>query len=292
MWRVVILALCVFAANQAPAAEPPSPYAGAVPNAPTSTNYIQPPPVAAIFNQDATVLLKVSIIEVSLTKLRRQGDDFEKLLADNLPGTSAGKKKPAEKDIELFAESLPTSSGCFLLKEDDKFFALVKKLVKSDMAKILAQPILVTSNGRVASYNCGGEVPVPVPQSAGMTTIEWKKFGTQVAFNPVVLDQDTIKLEIRTTITRLDESRSVNIGGTSIPGMVVLTDMETSFKIKTGQVAVVSGERRSRAVPESASPAEKKNPGKADAATDSASETSEEFALLLLIKPKIGEPEK
>ena len=160
------------------------------------------------------------------------------------------------------------------------------------MAKILAQPILVTSNGRAASFSCGGEIPVPVPQSAGTITTEWKQYGTHVDFDPVVLDQDTIRLELRTRLSELDENLNINIGGTAIPGIVVLTDMDTGFKIKSGQIAVVSGERRSRAVQNTAAGAGNRKKSKPEAAAESSQETSEEFALLLLIKPEIAEPTK
>lgn len=234
----------------------------------------------------ANVVLKVSIIEVSVAQLHRQGVDFEKMLADKSSASVPPKQKPADQDVELFGESPSAGSGCFLLRQDDQFFSTVKKLVKDKIAKVRAQPSLVAESGRAASFASGGEFPIPVTQSAGMTTTEWKKHGTIVDFVPLLLDQETIKLEIRTTLSELDESQHVSIGGTSIPGLTV-TEMETAFTIKTNQIAVISGGPRSRVVQNSAASAGEKDESKPDSVADSSKETSEESVVLLLVKPEI-----
>ena len=50
-----------------------------------------------------------------------------------------------------------------------------------------------------------------VPQSLGTTSIEFKQFGTQVDFLPIVLGNGNIRLEVRPRISEIDDSRSVII---------------------------------------------------------------------------------
>ena len=45
----------------------------------------------------------------------------------------------------------------------------------------------MTVSGRPAFFNSGGEFPILVPQSLGTVSIEYKKFGTQIDFVPIVL---------------------------------------------------------------------------------------------------------
>jgi Flp pilus assembly secretin CpaC len=280
MWRVVILAFCAFVVSNVPVA---GQFGRPVP----SRNAPAEQPAGPEFDQNTTVLLKVSLIEIPVTKLRQEGVDFNKLLEEGNPDNATAKQKPAGDEIELFGEWKPGSSGCFLLKEDDPFLSKVKKLVKDKMAKIVAQPILVTSNGRAANFNCGGEFPVPVPQSAAAITTEWKKHGLNVNYAPLVLDQESIRLELHVTLSELDEGQSIHVGATTVPGLRILADMDTAFKIKTGQVAVVSGGTRSFAVHDPAASDTKKKEAKTDANADSSSETLEEKAMLILIKPEI-----
>ena len=177
---------------------------------------------------------------------------FEKLLADDSPDSAASKQKPT--DADLFGDSSLGIQGCVLREQDDKYFSVIKKLVKEGTAKIKAQPKLVTLNGRAASFSAGGEIPLPVPQSAGTATIEWKKYGTQIDFAPCVLDRETLRLEIRATLSKLDENHGITVAGTTVPG-IKSNSIDTACKIKTGQIAVFSGMRQTRVFENSANSA-------------------------------------
>jgi pilus assembly protein CpaC len=259
MWKVVVLALCMFAGRAFCEETPPAPaesYPSFEERKRLNDEALVKDAVRLANLQTATVLLKVSLIEIPVTKLRRLGMDFSSAAVSN--AAAAAKPQPAKKEVSLFSDWNPISSGCLLVKEDDARISVIKALVADHLAKIVAQPVLVTENGRGVSFNCGGEFPVPVPQSLGTVTIEWKKHGLRVDSVPTVLDQDSINLQIRVGLSELDESRSIRVGETTIPSLKILTDMEATFKIKTGQVAVVSGGTRTVAVHEHAESAKKK----------------------------------
>ena len=77
---------------------------------------------------------------------------------------------------------------------------MLDALRQDNLLKIMTEPTLVTESGRAASFNSGGEIPVPVPQSLGHALpIDWKKYGTQIDFVPIVLGNGKIRLEVRPT---------------------------------------------------------------------------------------------
>ena len=59
-------------------------------------------------------------------------------------------------------------------------------------------------SGRPAQFNEGGEIPILVPQGLGQVAIEYKPFGTQVDFLPIVLGNGKIRLEVRPRVSDLD----------------------------------------------------------------------------------------
>ena len=71
-------------------------------------------------------------------------------------------------------------------------------------AKILAEPRLMTQNGREANFLSGGQVAVPTPDAPQPVSVEFEPFGTSVHFLPTVLDNGLLHLEVklsRTTLT-------------------------------------------------------------------------------------------
>ena len=58
----------------------------------------------------------------------------------------------------------------------------IDALKEENLVKVLAEPTLVALSGQEAHFLAGGEFPIPVPQSFGVTTIQFKKFGIQLNF--------------------------------------------------------------------------------------------------------------
>jgi pilus assembly protein CpaC len=120
------------------------------------------------------------------------------------------------------------------------FFGILEALRQDNLAKIMAEPTLVTISGRPAYFNVGGEFPVPVPQSLGTISIDFKKYGTQLDFVPVVLGHGRIRLEVRPRITELDPSRSITVAGTTVPGLRS-REVETGVELQAGQSLAIAG---------------------------------------------------
>jgi hypothetical protein len=95
-------------------------------------------------------------------------------------------------------------------------------------------------SGRPAQFNVGGEFPVLIPQSLGTTSIEFKPYGTQVDFLPIVLGNGNIRLEVRPRISEIDPGRSVVLDNLNIPALTV-RQVDTAVELKAGQTFALAG---------------------------------------------------
>jgi pilus assembly protein CpaC len=104
----------------------------------------------------------------------------------------------------------------------------------------LAEPKLVTVSGRPASYLVGGEMPYPQPTGFGNISINFKPFGTQIDFVPIVLGNSTVRLEVRPQVSELDPTLSITVAGTSVPGFRERF-VDTGVEMKFGQTLAIAG---------------------------------------------------
>ena len=65
----------------------------------------------------------------------------------------------------------------------------VEALEETRMLRTLAEPTLTAVSGETANFLAGGEFPVPVAGDDGEITVEFKQFGVNLAFTPVVLSR-------------------------------------------------------------------------------------------------------
>ncbi|PXA87438.1 secretion system protein [Nostoc sp. 3335mG] len=106
-------------------------------------------------------------------------------------------------------------------------------------ATTLAQPTLTALSGETASFLAGGEIPIPVPQYQGVTTIEYKQYGVSLAFTPTVLGDGRISLRVRPEVSQLTSS-TVSINGYQVPGLTTRR-AETTVELGSGQSFVIGG---------------------------------------------------
>ena len=98
-------------------------------------------------------------------------------------------------------------------------------------------------SGRPAQFNVGGEFPIVVPQSLGTTSIEYKKYGTQIDFLPIVLGNGNIRLEVRPRISERDDSLGVVLPDAEsivVPALTV-REVDTAVEMKAGQTFALAG---------------------------------------------------
>lgn len=131
----------------------------------------------------------------------------------------------------------------FAFRPDLNLGALVKALESKSVLQILAEPNLVTTNGKEASFVVGGEFPVPVLQggaNSGAVTIQFREFGVRLLFNPVITENHTIRMHVKPEVSSLDYTNSVTFNGFTIPALST-RKMETDIELGEGQSFVIAG---------------------------------------------------
>jgi pilus assembly protein CpaC len=186
------------------------------------------------------VLLDVKIMEVSRTKLRRLGVDWSYVNGDDFVVSSVSQLIDAVAASGGTAASNTGTVQFGIVSGNSSFFGVIDALRQNQLAKILAEPKLVAISGRPAYFRSGGELPILVPQSLGTVSIEYKQYGTQVDFVPIVLGENRIRLEVRPRVSELDEARGVSFNGNNIPGFRV-REVDTAVEMDAGETLALAG---------------------------------------------------
>ena len=108
------------------------------------------------------------------------------------------------------------------------------------MIKVLAEPTLIALSGQSAQFLAGGEYPVPVPQGLGTVSIEYKKYGVELAFTPTVLSENKINIKVNPSVSELDYSTAICHSGIFVPGLTTRS-ASTIVELADGQSFAIAG---------------------------------------------------
>ena len=214
------------------------------------------------------VQLQVRVAEVSRAALRQLGinavgtdDDFffGQKIGGIVPSIDIGPAgqvftTPEAMDHLVFAtpeDGIAVGSNVTLFggfpRADLEVY--LQALAENQYMRILANPTLVTLSGESADFLAGGEFPIPVPQTSGAgggqtITIEYKRFGVLLVFEPIVLGDGGIRLHALQEVSELTEVGALQIQGYSVPGLTTRR-AETTLELKSGQSFAMAGLLRS-----------------------------------------------
>jgi pilus assembly protein CpaC len=125
-----------------------------------------------------------------------------------------------------------------------KIDGLITALETKGLLQRLAEPNLVALSGDTASFQAGGQFPVPIAITSGVglstPTIEFKDFGILLRFRPTVLNNGIINLSINPEVSELDFTNAVTISGTTIPS-ILLRRATTTIELRDGQSFAIAG---------------------------------------------------
>lgn len=144
-------------------------------------------------------------------------------------------------------------AGSFILA-DDETDRIVSTFANDDIAidnvidllddegliTVLAEPNLTAISGETASFLAGGEFPIPIAQSDGVTTIQFRSFGIGLSFTPTVLGQGRINLKIRPEVSQLTSAGAVQANGFNIPSLTTRR-ADTTVELASGQSFAIAG---------------------------------------------------
>jgi pilus assembly protein CpaC len=135
---------------------------------------------------------------------------------------------------------VPTNLPFGILTNRAGFLGFLEALRTENLAKLIAEPRLVTLSGRPGSFLSGGEQAVPVPAGLGQVGVQFEEFGTRLNFLPIVLGNGKIHLEVEPEISQLDAAAGTSIQGTIVPGRIT-TRSNVTVELEAGQTFVIGG---------------------------------------------------
>jgi pilus assembly protein CpaC len=241
------LALIGHASNQAVADRATALLA---PLAKTVVNNLQVVPPGA----DRQILLRVKFAEINRNVATSFGINLLSTGALNTPGRISTGQFASGTPSQLTGTipghptgttstfSISDALNIFAFRPDLNLGAVIRDLETKGLLQILAEPNLVTTNGKEASFLVGGEFPVPVlqPGSSGSVTIQFREFGIRLTFLPQVTAHKTIKMHVKPEVSTIDVANGVVFNGFNIPALATRR-METDVELGEGQSFVIGG---------------------------------------------------
>ncbi|MGJ7533317.1 MULTISPECIES: type II and III secretion system protein family protein [unclassified Variovorax] len=196
-----------------------------------------------------TVQVEVKVVEFNRSVLKQAGLNIFST-RPNSNGFSFGVFSPSSLGSTTFAAngqisgeySNPLAQAFSLLFNFSKagIGLNVGFLEGNGMARVLAEPTLVALSGQSASFLAGGELPIPVPQGLGTTSIEYKPFGIGLTLTPTVLSNERIVLKVAPEASDLDYTNSLSLNGVAVPA-ITTRRADTTVELGDGESFIIGG---------------------------------------------------
>ncbi|WP_009912612.1 type II and III secretion system protein family protein, partial [Burkholderia humptydooensis] len=192
------------------------------------------------------VQVDVRVVEFSRSVLKQAGLNFFKqnngfTFGSFAPAGLASVTGGGTSSMSVSA-NIPIASAFNLVvgSATRGLFADLSILEANNLARVLAQPTLVALSGQSASFLAGGEIPVPVPQSLGTISIDWKPYGVGLTLTPTVLSPRRIALKVAPESSQLDFVHSITINGVTVPALTTRR-ADTTVELGDGESFVIGG---------------------------------------------------
>ena len=178
------------------------------------------------------VMLEVKVAEVKRTEIRNLDVNFAALVTDSgnwdWGAFNGGAGAPNPANNKGFFGSFVSNSAQFNIQ--------FEALKQDGLAKILAEPTLVTMSGHEAKFVSGGEFGYLIGGTGGdASTVDFKEFGILVSFLPIVLDSGRISLKLDITVSELS---GIEVLG--IPSLVK-RGAQSTVELGDGQTIGIAG---------------------------------------------------
>ena len=110
---------------------------------------------------------------------------------------------------------------------------------KAGLVSTLANPNLTTVSGETAEFLAGGSFPI-VSASSNGTSVEYKTYGVNLTYTPIVLSDGRISLRVRSEVSDISSQGAVRLNGIEIPATTTRM-AETTVELGSGQSMMIAG---------------------------------------------------
>ena len=206
--------------------------------------YVEVPPA------DPQILLKVRFASVDRTFTYQLGLNLFSTGATNTLGTVTTGQYPSTtvtppSGTTPATTTLSNALNLFFFRPDLNLGATIAAMEQQGIIEVLAEPNVIATNGKQASFLAGGEYPYPVVQGitgggTGAVTIQFQEFGVRLNFIPTITPRGTIRLQVAPEVSSLDFTNGVQISGFTVPALDV-RKVKTEVELKDGQSFAIGG---------------------------------------------------
>lgn len=190
------------------------------------------------------ILLKVRFADVDRSAATQLGFNLVSTGATNTVGGIQTGQFSAPTVTPDGALSLSNALNVFLFRKDINLGATIQALQARNLLQILAEPNVLTMDGKPASFLAGGEFPYPTLQGGGgglgAVTIQFREFGVRINFTPQVTPRGTIRLDVTPEVSSLDFANGLVFQGFTIPGLNTRR-VHTEIELEEGQSFAIAG---------------------------------------------------
>ncbi len=190
------------------------------------------------------VTLNVRVAQMSRQVVRNLGINWQAIATIGSIARLPALALNANGSSLACATGSVATTGGLALCPGSGFNGVIDALAKDNLAHVLAEPNLTVISGQSASFQVGGEFPIPTSQGSGSVGVTYKSFGVLLSFLPTVLSDGRINLHVKPEVSELSSLNSaVLVTGTSsqiIPALSVRR-AETTVELGTGESFAIAG---------------------------------------------------
>lgn len=203
------------------------------------------------------IRIEANIVEANKDTARQLGIQWGGLLKDDgstnqyitaganssgvFGGTLDSATNPTSGTVVNFPATLEENAGMtvgFMAeKAGENILAVQLSALQSEgQLNILSSPSITALDNQTAVIESGTDVPFQTVSSDGNININWKKAVLSLEVRPHIIDEQTLKLDIKTKKDELDFSRNVSGNPT-----IITKNAETGVILQDGQTTVIGG---------------------------------------------------
>jgi pilus assembly protein CpaC len=217
----------------------------------TVINLLQAPPPA----EPRQILLQVKFASIDRVALTQIGFNLFSRDPKFLGETSTEQfQSPRFSQLQFQNQGFSNSSvnfadllNLFAFRPDLNIGATIKALQNKNLLQILAEPNLITLEGKEASFLAGGSFPFPTLTTtstggavAPVITVQFKPFGVSLTFTPTVTPNGAIDLKVAPEVSSLDFANAVTLQGFTIPALSQ-RKADTEVILRDGESFAIAG---------------------------------------------------
>jgi pilus assembly protein CpaC len=119
--------------------------------------------------------------------------------------------------------------------------ATLHALEQRNLLRTLDEPTLSAMSGQPAELDAGGQIPLlNPPDQNGQISYTYKQIGVKLIFTPTVKSNGMINLVVDSSVTDVNNTFSVSVGGVSVPGLDT-REAKTTVELPAGSTLSIGG---------------------------------------------------